>query len=228
MKNLFIAGNWKSNKTSIEASVWMTKYASNVLDISSGSVQVPVVICVPYTIFSTIKQEMRTISFPLSLGAQNISKFDEGAYTGEITGKMIKEYAEWVLIGHSERRKYFSESDADLSGKVDKAHAAGLKVIFCVPDDTTPIPGSVEVVAYEPVWAIGTGKTDSPENANTVVTSIKNKSGAKIVLYGGSVTGDNVASFVSQPSIDGVLPGGASLDPDKFSHLVHAAIAATR
>jgi triosephosphate isomerase (TIM) len=228
MKNLFIAGNWKSNKTSVEASAWMTKYASNVLDISSGGVQVPVVICVPYTILSTMKQELRNISFPLLVGAQNISKFDEGAYTGEVTGKMIKEFADWVVIGHSERRKYFSETDADLALKLEKAHAAGLKVIFCVPDDTTPIPKGADVVAYEPVWAIGTGKTDSPENANAVVASIKSKSGATIVLYGGSVTGDNVASFVSQPSIDGVLPGGASMDPDKFSHLVHAAIAATR
>jgi triosephosphate isomerase (TIM) len=227
MKKLFIAGNWKSNKTSVEASAWMTKYASNVLDISSGSVQVPVVVCVPYTILSTMKQEMRNISFPLLLSAQNISKFDEGAYTGEVTGKMIKEFADWVIIGHSERRKYFSESDADLSVKVEKAHAAGLKVIFCVPDDNTPIPKGADVVAYEPVWAIGTGKTDSPENANAVVASIKNKSGAGIVLYGGSVTGDNVASFVTQPSIDGVLPGGASMDPDKFSHLIHAAVAAT-
>jgi triosephosphate isomerase len=171
---------------------------------------------------------MRNISFPLLLAAQNISKFDEGAYTGEVTGKMIKEFADWVLIGHSERRKYFGESDAELSVKAEKAHAAGLKVIFCVPDDATPIPKGVEVVAYEPVWAIGTGKTDSPENANAVVTSIKNKSGATLVLYGGSVIGDNVAAFVTQPSIDGVLPGGASLDPDKFSHLIHAAITATR
>jgi triosephosphate isomerase len=198
------------------------------LDISSDSIQVPIVVCVPYTTLPAMRQEMRNISFPLFLGAQNISKFDEGAFTGEVTGKMIKEYADWVLIGHSERRKYFSESNADVSEKVKKAQAVGLKVIFCVPDDNTPVPAGVDVIAYEPVWAIGTGKTDTPENANSVTASIKNKTGAKTVLYGGSVTGDNVASFVSQPAIDGVLPGGASLDPDTFSHLIHAAIAATR
>lgn len=228
MKNLFIAGNWKSNKTMEEAVQWRTKFASNITDIASDIIQVPVVVCVPYTLLPIMKQDNQKTPLPVALAAQNVSKFDEGAYTGEVTGKMIKEFADWVLIGHSERRKYFGESDADLSVKVEKAHAAGLKVIFCVPDDTTPIPKGVEVVAYEPVWAIGTGKTDSPENANTVVASIKNKSGATIVLYGGSVIGDNVASFVTQPSIDGVLPGGASLDPDKFSHLVHAALAATR
>jgi triosephosphate isomerase len=141
---------------------------------------------------------------------------------------MVKELADWVLIGHSERRKYFNESDADLATKVEKAHNVGLKVIFCVPDDKTPVPTGVEVVAYEPVWAIGTGKTDTPENANAVVASIKQKTGATTVLYGGSVTAENVATFVSQPSIDGVLPGGASLDPQKYSNLVHAAIMATK
>jgi triosephosphate isomerase (TIM) len=228
MKNLFIAGNWKSNKTFTEARLWVSKFSANIADIASGSIQVPIVVCVPYTTLAGMNQEMKQASLSILLGAQNISKFDAGAYTGEVTGGMIKEFADWVIIGHSERRKYFGETDADLSVKVEKAHAAGLKVIFCVPDDTTPIPAGAEVVAYEPVWAIGTGKTDTPQNANSVIASIKQKTGAQTVLYGGSVTGDNVASFVSQPAIDGVLPGGASLDPDKFSHLVHAAIGATR
>jgi len=189
-----------------------------------SSQNISVVVLAPYISLFSLREEMKSKKVPFMLGAQNISKFDEGAYTGEVTGKMIKEVADWVIIGHSERRKYFSETDADLALKVEKAHAAGLKVIYCVPDDKTPVPTGVEVIGYEPVWAIGTGKTDSPENANAVVTSIKGKTGAKTVIYGGSVTAENVASFVSTLSIDGVLPGGASLDPEKFSHLIQASL----
>jgi triosephosphate isomerase (TIM) len=221
MKKLFIAGNWKSNKTIAEAKQWMTQFASYHIPKNNT-----VVVLAPYTDLESLANAVKSAQSSLALGAQNISKFDEGAYTGEVTGKMIKETADWVIIGHSERRKYFNESDADLATKVEKAHAAGLKVIFCVQDENTPVPAAVDVVAYEPVWAIGTGKTDSPENANSVVTKIKQKTGATIVLYGGSVTDGNVASFVGQPSIDGVLPGGASLDPEKFSNLIQAACSA--
>jgi triosephosphate isomerase len=228
MKKLFIAGNWKSNKTAVDAKAWISKFTSNVRDISSDILQVPVVVCVPYTLLSPMKQLKEEAGLAIAVGGQNISKFGEGAYTGEVTGNMIKEYADWVIIGHSERRKFFGETDSDLSEKVTKAHAAGLNVIYCVPDDKAPVPPDVEVVAYEPVWAIGTGKTDTPENANSVIASIKQRVTVETVLYGGSVTGDNVASFVTAPSIDGVLPGGASLDADKFSHLVHAAITAIR
>jgi len=217
MKKLFIAGNWKSNKTIADAKDWLEKVQIN----ANGAT---IVVLAPFITLPFLHEEIARRNLPLLLGSQNISKFDEGAYTGEVTGKMIKEVADWVIIGHSERRKYFSESDADLATKVEKAHAAGLKVIYCVPDDTTPIPSSVEVVAYEPVWAIGTGKTDTPENANAVVSSIKQKTGAVTVLYGGSVTADNVASFVKTQAIDGVLPGGASLDPEKFSRLIQASL----
>lgn len=228
MKKLFIAGNWKSNKTTEESQVWVKDIAGKLSDVSESLLHIPVVVCVPFPVLPVINYALKAAKVPLLVGAQNVSKFDEGAYTGEVTAKMVKEVADWVIIGHSERRKYFNETDEDLSLKVQKAKAAALKVIYCVPDDKTPVPSTVDVVAYEPVWAIGTGKTDSPENANSVVDSIKKKTGAVIVIYGGSVTGDNVSSFVIQPSIDGVLPGGASLDPEKFSHLVHAAITATQ
>jgi triosephosphate isomerase (TIM) len=218
MKNIFIAGNWKSNKTISEAKVWLNTFVVN------PSQNLTVVVLAPYISLFSLHEEMKSKNTSFILGAQNISKFDEGAYTGEVTGRMIKEVADWVIIGHSERRKYFGETDEELALKVEKAHTAGLKVIFCVPDDKTPVPVAVDVVGYEPVWAIGTGKTDSPENANAVIASIKNKTGAKTVIYGGSVTAENVASFVVTPSIDGVLPGGASLDPEKFSRLIQAAI----
>ena len=222
MKNIFIAGNWKSNKTTTESKAWLGKFVMEPFP------NLTVVVLAPYVSLFPLYEEIKNKNMPLLLGAQNISKFDEGAYTGEVTGKMVKEVADWVIIGHSERRKYLGETDADLATKVEKAHAAGLKVIFCVPDDKTPVPASSDVVAYEPVWAIGTGKTDSPDNANSVVSSIKQKTGATTVIYGGSVTADNVASFVTTPSIDGVLPGGASLDPEKFIHLIRAAVEAVR
>lgn len=208
MKNILIAGNWKSNKTAAEAKEWLEKFT-----VKEGNI----VLCVPYTLLSTMR------GGPFQLGAQDVSPFEEGAYTGEVSARQIKELADWVIIGHSERRKYFGETDDLLAKKAAMAKAAGLRIIFCVPDEKTAVPQGVDVVAYEPVWAIGTGKSDSPENANIVITAIKAKSQVATVIYGGSVTAENVAGFISQPSVDGVLPGGASLDPEKFARLIGAA-----
>ncbi len=222
MKHLFIAGNWKSKKTTEEARVWHDAFASLMKGVSIEGATV--VVCPPYTALPGLHWLLKTSGLSVALGAQDVSGFGEGAYTGEVTAAMVKEVADWVLIGHSERRKYFGETDEQLQKKVEQANAAGVKVIYCVQDDTTIVPSGVDVVAYEPVWAIGTGKTDSPENANAVVTSIKSKTGVATVLYGGSVVAENVASFVSQSAIDGVLPGGASLDPQKFASLITNAL----
>lgn len=209
MKHLFIAGNWKSNKTRSEAEAWVAKYTIQPENIT-------VVICVPFTLLGVLaSKKLRFL-----LGAQDVSPFPDGAQTGEVSARQIKEFADWVIIGHSERRKNFSETDEILAKKVEQAKNAGLKIIYCVPDDSTGILSGVDVVAYEPVWAIGTGKTDTPWNANSVITNIKAKSQVPTVIYGGSVTAANVASFVSQPAIDGVLSGGVSLDPEKFSALL--------
>jgi triosephosphate isomerase len=223
MKHIFIAGNWKSNKLMGDAASWVSDFQQKISSYGIPWDTMTVVVCAPYLSLFTVKDGLQKANLSLGVAAQDVSAFDEGAYTGEVTGKMIKEVADWVLIGHSERRKYFGETDELLKQKVEKAHAAGLKVIYCVPDDATVVPIGVEVVGYEPVWAIGTGKTDSPENANSVVASIKSKTGVSTVIYGGSVTADNVATFVAQPSIDGVLPGGASMDPEKYARLVAAA-----
>jgi len=210
MKKLFIAGNWKSNKTIAEARDWLNAFHVEATGIT-------VVVCVPYTSLSGMASSL------FELGAQNVSAFGEGAYTGEVTARQVKELARWVIIGHSERRKNFGETDEILTNKVKRAHEAGLQIIYCVPDENTLVPDGTEVVAYEPTWAIGTGKTDSPENANEVARNIKKKPAVQTVIYGGSVTPDNVKSFVSMDAIDGVLPGGASLDPQKFAQLIHAA-----
>jgi triosephosphate isomerase len=217
MKPLVIAGNWKSNKTTAEALRWLQDFKNHI-----GSIPpyITVVLCAPFTLLYTVKEEIKVHSLPLMLGAQNVSPFPDGAETGEESARMVHDLADWVIIGHSERRKNFGETDEVLFKKVVQAKAAGLKIIYCVPDNHTGIPHGVDVVAYEPVWAIGMGKADTPKNANMVITNIKATSQVPRVIYGGSVTAANVASFVSQPSIDGVLPGGASLDPEKFADLI--------
>jgi len=212
MKKLLIAGNWKSNKTAGEAIEWLGNFKLET--------QAQVILFIPFTLLFPLKQEILRLQIPIQLGAQDISPFPDGAYTGEVSARQIKELADWVIIGHSERRKYFRETDEVLAQKVGQAKSAGLHIVYCVPDQETAIPPGVDAVAYEPVWAIGTGKSDTPDNASQVTRMIKAKSNISAVIYGGSVTPDNVASFVSQEAIDGVLPGGASLDPEKFINLI--------
>ena len=151
MGKLLIAGNWKSNKGIAEAQDWLGKFNVNWENAT-------VVLCVPFTLLYSLKQEIDRLQIPIELAAQNVSPYSAGAYTGEIHAAQIKEFADWVIIGHSERRKYFGESDEVLSQKAEQAKSAGLKILYCVPDESTPVPIGVECVAYEPVWAIGTGK----------------------------------------------------------------------
>ncbi len=223
MKHLFIAGNWKSNKTVSESEEWIKTMSIAYRAWSINNEAVTVVLCAPFTALYVLKQKIAEAKIPIALGAQDVSPFKEGAYTGEVTARMIKEVADWVLIGHSERRKLFGETDEMLEKKVTQARDAGLNIIYCVPDDLTFVPAGVSVVAYEPVWAIGTGKTDTPENANTVISVIKERTHAATVIYGGSVTAENVASFSRMPAIDGVLPGGASLNAETFANLIASA-----
>lgn len=225
MKSLFIAGNWKSNKTTSEAMSWLRNFQ---LPISNDQLKnTAIVLCVPFTLLYLLKQEIARLKLPIQLGAQDVSPYDAGAYTGEVNAAQIKEFADWVIIGHSERRKNLKETDDMLAQKVVQAQNVGLKIIYCVQDEHTQIPNGIDVVAYEPVWAIGTSKTDTPENANHVIETIQSTSHISSIIYGGSVTADNVVSFVSQRAIGGVLPGGASLDGIKFSALIANASHAT-
>ncbi|MEK9143540.1 MAG: triose-phosphate isomerase family protein [Patescibacteria group bacterium] len=220
MKKLLIAGNWKSNKTVQEAIAWLLEWNAKCQMLNAKWENATVVLCVPFTLLYPLKQEIDRLQLPIELGAQDVSPFPDGAYTGEVSARQIKELSDWVIIGHSERRKYFGETDEILAQKVDQAKSAGLHIIYCVPDKETTVPPGVDAVAYEPMWAIGTGKSDTPENAGEVIRGIKVKTNIPVVIYGGSVTQENVASFVSQEAIDGVLPGGASLDPEKFANLI--------
>ena len=218
MKPLVIAGNWKSNKTSEEAMEWLQNFQFSISNFQLQNTSI--ILCASFTLLYPLKEEIKKQSLPLVLGAQDASAHPEGAYTGAVSVRQVKELADWVIIGHSERRKYFGEIDEILAKKVEQAKLANLKIIYCVPDERAVVPKGVDAVAYEPVWAIGTGKTDTPENANTAIASLKQKFSISRVLYGGSVTPENAASFVAQPAIDGVLVGGASLDALIFAALI--------
>jgi len=181
-----------------------------------------VVVCPSFTHLPVLKSLIMNHNSSIKLGSQNISPFENGSYTGEVNGAQIKEYAQFVIVGHSERRKYFNETDDMLSQKVEMAKKYSLEVIYCIQDEKTPIPPHVSIVAYEPVFAIGTGTPDTPENANEVAGSAKAKSSITTVLYGGSVTSENAGQFLSMEKIDGVLVGKASLDASEFNKIVTA------
>lgn len=220
MKKLFIVANWKSNKTSTEATEWLSAISNFQFQISNEK---EVIVCPPFTLLSTVSLFIEEHKLPFKVGGENISPFDEGAYTGEESARQVKEFADYVIIGHSERRKNFLEGEEILTQKVAKALDASLIPIFCVQGADTVIPNGVTVVAYEPVASIGTGQPDTPQNAESVAKTIKEKEGVKYVLYGGSVTGSNVNTFTQMPSIDGVLVGGASLDAESFMQIVEKA-----
>lgn len=217
MNKKYIIGNWKSNKNIAETQNWFKIFHMLYSQNQTISLEnVEIVICVPFTLLPLAKKLCDEYMLPLKLGAQNVSPFGNGAYTGEVSASQISEFAQYVIIGHSERRNNFHEDDKLLTEKIKRANEAKLTPIYCVQDENTFIPDGVVIVAYEPVWAIGTGKTDTPDNANRVVQLIKQKWNSDILIYGGSVTPDNVNSFISTEYIDGVLPGGASLDANKF------------
>ena len=222
----YIIGNWKSNKDMRQTRDWFAgfyKLYTLQKDLLSSS-DVKLVICPPFVLLSLAHGLVREFKLPVLLGAQNISPYEEGAFTGEVTAKMVAEIAGFVIIGHSERREKFGETDDMLFEKVDRARSAGLTTVYCVQGAETPVPGAADVVAYEPVWAIGTGKTESPQKAGEVASEIKNKNSGRPVIYGGSVKADNAGSFLQSKNIDGVLPGGASLDPESFWKIALSAV----
>lgn len=220
MKPLFLVANWKSNKTITEAKDWLKILKENLGEIPSEK---QIVICATYTVLSDLKQLISEYHLPIKLGAQNISSFSQGEYTGEVSGQQIKELADFVIVGHSERRKYFGETLPILSEKTSRAKENNLEVFYCVSEKEEAIPKNASIVVYEPLFAIGTGNPDTPESAEQVAEFLKKESQLKAVLYGGSVNSQNVNSFTSNPSIDGVLVGKASLDPLEFAKVVECA-----
>lgn len=218
--NLLIVANWKSNKTTNEAGEWVKQLTIDNLQLTNKEV----VVCPPFTLLPALKSYIINHKSPIKLGAQNISPFGKGAFTGEVNEEQIKEFAEYVIIGHSERRKNFNEEDNLLNKKVHMAISQNITPIFCIWDATMNVPSGVTVVAYEPLFAIGSGNADTPENAQEVAKKIKDKNkNVEHVLYGGSVTPDNVSSFTQIENIDGVLVGGKSLDASEFLKIIQNA-----
>lgn len=217
MKKLFIVANWKANIAVSQANNWLGRFKIE----DSGFKNKEIVICPPFILLPILKSYIINHKSSIKLGAQDVSPFPKGAYTGEVAAEQLGEFVTHVIIGHSERRQYFKESDQMLFNKVDMAVENHLEPIFCVQDVHAVIPKEVRIVAYEPIFAIGTGNPDTPKSADSVAEALKQKySSVKYVLYGGSVTEKNVYSFTSMSNIDGVLVGGASLDPVAFSRII--------
>ena len=247
---IVIAGNWKMHKTNSEAMQLANQIRIKTMDIT----RTKIIICPPFTALAPVFEIIGDSK--IHLGAQNMYWEKEGAFTGEISAGMIKSTgANYVIIGHSERRQYFGETDETVNKKVKAALENGLKPIVCVGEtldereanitlkvvskqirgafaDVTADQMSKIIVAYEPVWAIGTGKTATPEQAQEVHSEIRKliaelydaRVAEKLIIqYGGSVKPQNAQSLLSQQDIDGALVGGACLKADSFSEIIHIA-----
>jgi len=225
MKTLYIIGNWKSNKTTSEAIEWLQNFKFQISNFKFEKNKV-VLVCASYTLLPSMNEYITKNNLSINLCAQDVSPFAPGPFTGEVNALQIKEFADYVLIGHSERRDNFGETDSLLAKKVEQACKAGLFTFFCVQGADTPVPEGVSVIAYEPPGAISTvskGVPDDPKKVIKVIKALKEKYPSTPVIYGGSVNPENVSSFTSFPEIQGALPGAASLDPQKFFNIIQNA-----
>ena len=243
----YIAANWKMNKTVAEAAEFVDALLPRI-----AATQSDVVVCPPFTALTAVVE--RRYGTAVRVAAQNMHEEDSGAFTGEVSAPMLVELdVEAVILGHSERRQYFGETDEALARKVPAALAAGLEPILCVGESEQARDGgeteavlerqlqadlaAVEpadvariVVAYEPIWAIGTGRTATPQQAQEACAFIRDVLRARgaaadqvRILYGGSVKPANAAELLALPDVDGALVGGAALDPEDFAAIVEAA-----
>lgn len=244
MRVPFIAGNWKMNTTVDEA----VRLVVNMKPELQKYDNVEKAVCPPFISLTTVKDLLNDST--IKLGAQNLYYQEKGAYTGEISPLMLAGLCEYVIIGHSERRQYFHETGELINKKVLAALKVGLKPILCIGEQlaenetgqtenvireqlTSALMGVQQtpglVIAYEPVWAIGTGRAATGAQANATISFIRQKladkydsnyAGATRILYGGSVTPDNTREIMNQPEIDGGLVGGASLKADQFTSII--------
>lgn len=255
MRKVIVAGNWKMNKTTKEAAQFFNELKPLVADVKNAGI----IIGAPFTALETATRE--TAGSNIKIAAENMNAKESGAYTGEVSPLMLKDLGvEYVILGHSERREYYHETDEIINEKVKSALAHDLKPILCIGEKLeereagttndvvkTQITGGLKdvtaaemanvVLAYEPVWAIGTGKTATPEQAQEVhafirglLTDLYGKEVAEnvTVQYGGSMNDANAADLIAQTDIDGGLVGGASLIPEKFAVIIKAGDAAAK
>jgi triosephosphate isomerase len=248
-----VAGNWKMNLTHLEAIKLVQQLAYELGGRELARVEV--VLCPPFTSLRTVQTLIESDHYEFGLGAQNMHHETEGAYTGEISPGMLKSLrVRYVILGHSERREHFGESDVAVNKKVRAAFAGGLTPIMCCGEtESERAEGATEskvreqvraglrglspersraaVIAYEPIWAIGTGKTATPDDAQTTISfiraTVRELSGPEVadamrILYGGSVKAGNAGALMRQPDIDGALVGGASVDAGEFAAIVKA------
>jgi triosephosphate isomerase (TIM) len=250
-RKLIIAGNWKMNKTVAEALDLVNDLKRELASVK----EVDIVVCPPFTALGEVSKAI--LDSNIRLGAQNMSEHNFGAYTGEIAAGMLKEFSvRYVILGHSERRQYQAEPDALIARKAVAAHAASLRPILCVGETLaqreanemesvigTQLRGSLEgitpeqmvetIVAYEPVWAIGTGRTATAAQAQEVHAFIRKEIAAAFgeavarrvrIQYGGSVKPSNARELMHQPDVDGALVGGAALEVRSFSEIIKNSI----
>ena len=250
MRRTVIAGNWKMNFTPSEAKAFI----GAVKPLVAGKNGCDIIFCAPYVTISAAQEAAKGSN--IKIGAENVHFAEKGAYTGEVSAKMLTECGvEYVIIGHSERRQYFGETDETVNLRTKAALAAGMKVILCLGEvkdqrlsgitnevvamqtkldlkDVTAEEMKNIIIAYEPVWAIGTGLTATPEQAEETCGVIRKTLasiyGEKVaeettIQYGGSMNEKNAAELLAKPNVDGGLIGGASLVPEKFAAIVDAA-----
>jgi len=243
-----IAGNWKMNLDHLQSIAFVQKLAWSLKDAKHDYGSAEVAIFPPFTDLRSVQTLIAADKLELAYGAQDVSAFDSGAYTGEISGAFLKALdCHYVIIGHSERRTMHNETDSELAAKVAAAIKHGLVPVLCVGETAEDlekhgpsavpvaqlkaalagISGAVDiVVAYEPVWAIGSGQAATPEQAEQVAAQLRatlaellgqDVADATRILYGGSVKSSNIAGFMREPNVDGALVGGASLDVTEFA-----------
>ncbi|MBF1991375.1 triose-phosphate isomerase [Fischerella thermalis] len=239
MRKIVIAGNWKMFKTQVESQEFLKGFLPTLEDTPQDR---EVVLCVPFTDLNVLSKSLH--GSRVQLGAQNVHWEDSGPYTGEISGPMLQEIGvRYVIVGHSERRQYFGETDETVNLRLKAAQKHGLIPILCVGEtkqqrdagetesliisqletDLVNIDQGNLVIAYEPIWAIGTGDTCEASEANRVIGIIRKqlKNPDVPIQYGGSVKPNNIDEIMAQPEIDGVLVGGASLEPASFARIVN-------
>ncbi len=239
MRKIVIAGNWKMFKTQVESQEFLQGFLPSLEETPPER---EVVLCPPFTALSVLSKNLHGTR--VQLGAQNVHWEESGAYTGEISGPMLQEIGmRYVIVGHSERRQYFGETDETVNLRLKAAQRYGLTPILCVGEtkqqrdageteslismqlekDLVDVDEQNLVIAYEPIWAIGTGDTCEATEANRVIGLIRSHSSNPNVTiqYGGSVKPNNIDEIMAQPEIDGVLVGGASLEPGSFARIVN-------